>query len=378
MAGRLDMESVKTPIYEVIKRELREKIQQGELPEGARIESEIALAKRLGVNRGQTRQALRELQLEGYLVRRKGSGSYVAPRASGVSAVKVDGVRSMAIVIPKNIVGHSREIVQGFMHRSSEEDCQVITYNLNLSEADDVSEVRFLRSVVESGVSGVVAWVTNDSGATHDFVRELVQRRFPLVLVDRYLPDIDTDFVVTDNEALGYELTAALIKRGHKRIAFVGIEDPNPSSVRDRLKGYCKALEEASLRFDEKLVMDISHLKEAPEEAVGRMMALYKRPTAFVCIHMAPFLYMHEPLTQMGYRAAENIDIAVVDDNFPESPTEVPLMRIPQRGYEIGLQSAEILLKRIAEPDRAVEHCFVKPGALIDKDADESTQLVNA
>jgi GntR family transcriptional regulator of arabinose operon len=372
------MKSEKAPVYKRIKEDLKEKIERGELQEGERIPSEIALAKRLSVNRSQTRQALRELQLEGYLVRRQGSGTFVAPRSNGVSAVKVDGMRSMAIVIPKNIVGHSREIVQGFMHRSSEEDCQVITYNLNLSEADDVSEVRFLRSVVESGVSGVVAWVTNDSGATHDFVRELVQRRFPLVLVDRYLSDIHTDFVVTDNEALGYELTAALIKRGHKRIAFVGLEHPNPSSVRDRLTGYRKALKEASLPFDEDLMMDIDLLKETPERAVGRMVALYERPTAFVCTHMDPFFYMHGPLTQLGYRAAENIDIAVVDDNFPESPTEVPLIRIPQRGYEIGLQSAEILLKRIAEPDRAVEQCFVKPGALIDKDADESTRLVNA
>jgi len=370
------MKSEKEPIYKRIKQNLKERIERGELREGERIPSEIELAKQLGVNRSQTRQALRELQLEGYLLRRQGSGTFVAPCPNGVSAVKVDGVRSIAIVIPKNIVGHSRHIVEGFMHRSwQDEDCQVITYNLNLSEADDPSEVRFLRSVVESGVSGVVAWVTNDSGATHDFVRELVQRRFPLVLVDRYLPDIDTDFVVSDNEALGYELTAALIKRGHKRIAFVGIEHPNPSSVRDRMAGYRKALKEASLPFDEDLVMDIDLLKETPKRAVGRMMALYERPTALVCTQMAPLLHLNGPLRKLGYRVAENIDIAVVDDHFPERA-----IRIPQQGYEMGLQSAELLLKRIAEPDRAVEQRFVKPGALIDTDAHESTQsqLVNA
>ena len=375
------MKSQKTPIYQQIKQDLKDKIERGELREGERIPSEVELAKQLEVNRSQTRQALRELQLEGYLLRRQGSGTFVAPCPNGVSAVKVDGVRSIAIVIPKNIAGHSRHIVEGFMHRSSQdEDCQVITYNLNLSEADDPSEVRFLRSVIESGVSGVVAWVTNDSGATSDLIRELVERRFPLVLVDRYLPDLDIDFVVSDNEALCYELTTALIQRGHKRIAFAGIEHPNPSSVNDRLKGYRKALEEKSLAFDEKLVMDIGHLKEAPEQAVGKMMAPYERPTAFVCIHLEPFQMMDDPLRKLGYRIAENIDIAAVDDDFPDRAPDVPLIRIPQQGFEMGLQSAELLLKRIAEPQRAVEQRFVKPGALIDTDAHESTQshLVNA
>ncbi len=33
----------------------------------------------------------------------------------------------------------------------------------------------------------------------------MIARRFPIVLVDGYLPDVDTGFVVSDNEALGYE-----------------------------------------------------------------------------------------------------------------------------------------------------------------------------
>lgn len=372
------MTSKSAPVYKGIKNELKEMIERGELPEGARIESEIALAKRLGVNRAQTRQALRELQLEGYLVRRRGSGTFVAPLSNGPSVVKMGGMRSIAIVIPKNIVGHSRHIVQGFMHRASEEDCQVITYNLNLSEADDVSEVRFLRSVVESGVSGVVTWVTNDRGATRDFVSELVRRRFPLVLIDRYLPDIETDFVVSDNEALGYALTAALIERGHKRIAFAGIEHPASSSVRDRLAGYRKALKDASLPLDDALVIDIDHLKRAPEQAVERMMAAYDRPTACVCIHFEPFRFLVEPLRRLGYRVSENIDMALVDDGHSGNPTDASLIRISQKGYEIGVESAELLLKRIADPGRAAERRFVEPGALLEAVPGESSQRVTA
>ena len=367
-----------TPVYQAVKEHLKDRIERGELKEGDRVPTEMELARQFGVNRSQTRQAMRDLQLEGYVVRRRGSGTFVAPSANGGAIVKMAGGRSIAIVIPKNIIGHSHHIVEGYMHRTSEEDCQVIIYNMNLTQADNTSEVRFLRSVVESGVSGVVAWITNDSGATYDLVYELVDRRFPLVLVDRYLPDIETDFVVSDNDALCYELTKALIRRGHKRIAFAGVEYPTSSSVRDRLAGYRRALEEASLAFDEKLVMDIDYSEEVPKRAVEGMMAPYESPTAFVCIHSEPFRLLYDPLRELGYRASENIDIAVVDDGCPGVPADVPLIRVSQRGHEIGVQSADLLLKRIAEPSRAFERRFVEPGAVIDAHTGESTQLVSA
>ncbi len=353
--------SEKKPVYEGIKQELKGRIERGELKEGARVPSELELAKQLGVNRSQTRHALRELQIEGYLIRKQGSGSYVAPLPNRVSAIRVADARAVAIVIPQEIFGHSRHITQGFMHRAAEENVQVITYNLNLPEPDDASEVRFLRSVVDSGISGIVAWVGSDSGHTLDYIRELTERQFPLVLVDRYLSDVDTDFVVSDNEALGCELTNALLERGHKRIAFAGLEHPTPSSVHERFAGYRRALQEASVAFDERLVMDLDHMTNAPQDAVMSVMACHDRPTAFVCIHLEPAHLLVEPLEKLGYSLSENVDIAAVDD-YHEGLPEVALIRMHQQGYQIGMKSAELLLRRMTDPSRAVERCFVSPG----------------
>ena len=357
--------SEKPPIYDGIKQELKGKIERGELEEGARVPSELELASQLGVNRSQTRHALRELQIEGYLVRKQGSGSFVAPRPNRLSAVKVADGRAVAIVISQEVFGHSLHVTQGFIHRASEDDLQVITYNLNLRHPEDASEVRFLRSVIDSGVSGMVAWVGNVTGHTRDFVRELTERQFPIVLVDRYLPDVDTDYVVSDNDALGYELTNALVERGHKRIAFAGLEHPMASSVQERFAGYRRALQEAALPFDENFVMDLDHMENAPRDAVMSVMASCERPTAFVCIHLEPVQLLIDPLKELGYGLSEYVDIAVVDDYHERFPG-LPLIRMRQQGYEIGLKSAELLLTRMADPNRAVERCFVSPGALTD------------
>jgi GntR family transcriptional regulator len=69
-----------TPVYMQIRRGLLERIDAGDLPEGTALPSERDLADSLGVSRMTVRQALVGLESDGLLIRRHGSGTYVAPR----------------------------------------------------------------------------------------------------------------------------------------------------------------------------------------------------------------------------------------------------------------------------------------------------------
>jgi len=357
------------PVYESIKQELKSKIEDGTLREGARIPSEIELAKQLGVNRSQTRQALRELEVEGYLVRKQGSGSYVAPLAGQLSAVKVAGARAIAIVIPKIIAGHSYNVVQGFMHRASRESLQILTYNLNLPQPHAPSEPRFLRSVIDSGVTGLVLWIGNDNEHTRGLVQELIEKRFPFVLIDRHLPGLNADYVVSDNRTLAHSLTQQLLRRGHNRIGFVGIEYPNASSIEDRVDGYRQALKEAGLPPDDQFIVNLTSLEQSPKETIGTMMARYDRPTAFVCVHLDAARPVHNELTALGYRVGENMELATVDDEYPLGMPEVPMIRRPQNGHLIGIQSAELLLARMQSPEMPIQRLHIDPGAFIESES---------
>jgi GntR family transcriptional regulator of arabinose operon len=359
----------RTPIYEGIKQHLKRRIETGELKEGDRIPSELELAEQLGVSRSQTRPALRELQLEGYLIRRQGSGSFVAPLSNRTPSVRVSGTQTVALVVPQEIYGHANNIVQGFTHRMADQSRQVITYNLNIRRPDDASEVQCLRAVVESGVAGIAAWVVNSDGQTHEYIQELAERAFPLVLLDRHLPGVDTDFVVTDNKKLGYDLTRALLARGHRRIGFAGIEYPESSSVQERLAGYRQAIEEASISFDDRLVMDIGDM----QNAATAVMSLRDEPTAFVCTFEEPLDLLAQRLEELGYRVGEDIEAALVND-YPAGLPEVPLIKAPQQGFKIGATAAELLLARIEDPGRTTAGRRVSPGELVDTGSHQPMQ----
>ena len=75
--------------YQMIVDDLIEKIEDGTYKEDARLPSEEELGQSYGCSRVTVRQALKQLQYSGYVVSRKGSGSYVASKHKLQSPGKV-------------------------------------------------------------------------------------------------------------------------------------------------------------------------------------------------------------------------------------------------------------------------------------------------
>ena len=79
------------PIYRTIADDLRYRITSGELQVGDQIPSETELCASYGVSRMTVRQALGSLQASGYLVRRRGKGTFVASAKAERSASRLLG-----------------------------------------------------------------------------------------------------------------------------------------------------------------------------------------------------------------------------------------------------------------------------------------------
>jgi GntR family transcriptional regulator len=68
------------PLYYQAARALEEAIEDGRLPRGSKLESELDLAERLGISRPTMRAAIKHLVDKGLLMRRRGIGTIVAPK----------------------------------------------------------------------------------------------------------------------------------------------------------------------------------------------------------------------------------------------------------------------------------------------------------
>jgi LacI family transcriptional regulator len=77
-------------------------------------------------------------------------------------------------------------------------------------------------------------------------VTELIKDGLPVVLFDRYFPDVDCSYVITDNLQSTYNATEYLIDQGYKKIAFITLKS-NQTQMKARLDGYKDALKENNL-----------------------------------------------------------------------------------------------------------------------------------
>ncbi|HOJ33757.1 MAG TPA: GntR family transcriptional regulator [Candidatus Hydrogenedentes bacterium] len=344
------------PVYSYIKRELKSQIENGELPEGARVPSELELARQYGVSRNPTRQALRDLELEGYIVRVPGRGSFVAPRQQHQRVLSVNGWRTVAIACPELEIHYTRLVVRGFLEATAEQGVHPMVYFLRLSNE---AEFEFLADLRNSGVEGIAFWLQHPGERTMELLKKFQRSQFPFVLIDRYVRGMDVDFVVSDNVDATFQLTNMLLARGHRRIGFITTE-LNNTATEDRLEGYKKALAAAGLAYEPGVTAIFGKAGESAGMLVSKVMAQRERPTAFVCANDGVAEKLIDKLNVLGYEVPVDVEIAAVDDNEFAEASGVPMITASQAGFEMGRKSAEVLLNRINRPDFPRQQYFLK------------------
>ncbi len=344
--------------YEEIKRHIREKIRAGELHEGDRVPSEYALVDQLGVGRSQARQALRELEIEGYLIRRQGSGSFVAPHAGRGAGQVAEAPRTVAVAFPTYNSAYMRSVVEGFMEGCFAGGCGVTNYNVRLDEEE---EVRFLESMPDSGVAGLMIWLGNETDKVRESLLRLSRQRFPVIMVDRYFPNVDCDFVVSDNDEIGYQLVRALIERGCRRIGLAHNDLDMSTSQANRIRGYERALQEAGLSADPAHRIRVDFPGPSLDAAVNAAMAGRNRPDAFMCVNDIIADHLARQLQRLGYELHRDITLALVDDGTSMPDPGLSALKVRQNGMEIGRRAAELMVSRLSNFDRPAQHVVVPP-----------------
>ena len=104
--------------------------------------------------------------------------------------------------------------------------------------------------------------------------------RVPVVVLDRRVQSPRVDEVRSDSEAGAFQLVRHLIELGHRRIAMLS-GGRNISTSADRVSGYRRALTEASIPYDERLVRYEGFGVEGGLRMARDLLRVSPWPTAF-------------------------------------------------------------------------------------------------
>ncbi len=217
------------------------------------------------------------------------------------------------------------------------------------TERDAERQSFYVEVLRNKQVDGVIIIPTGDEISGISF---LIEQSIPVVVIDRWLPDLSIDAVLTDNHLGGYQATKHLIDLGHRRIACIGA----PAALTpagDRLSGYRKALKESGIEEDPDLVLLGDYHAKSGSEAMTRLLALASPPTAVFAGNDLMAIGAMRAVLDAGLSVPQDVAVVGFDAIELARYTNPTLTTIAQPVGDIGSQAAALLIERIDDKTRA-------------------------
>lgn len=228
-----------------------------------------------------------------------------------------------------------------------------------------------VRILLEKQVDGLIVSPADINNCRH--LQQAISQGIPVALLDRQLSTLAADAVLIDNVHASREATRYLLSCGHHRIAiitelssnydaqlalepehFSRIDASRLNSSGSRLLGYLLAHHEMGIPVERALIRRTG--KYCAQRAYEETLSVLDeaRPSAIFAVDNV--------MTQGAYRAVREREIAIPDalsffafDELDWLTLTTPrISTVAQPIYKMGVHVAELLFRRISQPDLPV------------------------
>ena len=249
--------------------------------------------------------------------------------------------QTIGLIVPDVVNPFFAPVVRGAETAARRAGYRVLLCN---SEGDLRLEREYIEDLVAHRVEGLLLAPASDSSRHSVF--PLLRGGFPLVLLDRVLPDSDCDLVVSDSATGARRLVEHLLAVGHRDIAHL-TDAEDTSTGRDRLQGYREALAAAGLPVREDLVFRTTVDQIGGYRAAQEALALEPRPTAIFAVNNMTAVGAMKALRERNFGSRRHGPRLLRRRRAPRRALSVPHGR-RSACRDAGSLGAQLLLERIA------------------------------
>ena len=189
----------------------------------------------------------------------------------------------------------------------------------------------------------------------------------PLLLLDSNADDLPIDSITTDGFTAGKLVVSHLVERGHREIIMLAyaLEDYN---IDMRCRGFLAGLKAHSLSpSGDSLIRNFTKDEEALPRLIKRLHSAHP-PTAIVCVNDTMASFFMQRLQAVGIKVPEDVSFVGYDDDIYAQGSIPKLTTVAVNKSDLGRSGAEIILKRLSEPDSPVSKARL-PVTLIERDS---------
>jgi LacI family transcriptional regulator, fructose operon transcriptional repressor len=220
-------------------------------------------------------------------------------------------------------------------------------------------EAIYLNLMHDQNVAGVIFSPTLHM-ATNFTVSQIT---FPTVVIDRAITDADVDAVLLDNVDAANRLTTHLIECGYRNIGILYGE--TSTTGRERYRGFEKALRAHNLSPVAEHVKSVQPKIEAGYAATLKILDTGQPLDALFTTNSLLAAGALQAIQERNLTIPDDLALVTFDETTWASLVQPSLTLITQPTYEIGKTATELLLQRIADPNRATRQVIMKGQLLV-------------
>lgn len=320
--------------YQNLKDYLIAKIRSGGLAGSGRLDSEPQLCERFSLSRNTIRQAIQELENEGYVYRIHGKGTFIR------NATPVNSRKIALMIYDTAYMAHP---VTGGLIRGIDETLSRNGYILDILASKRSFHDENLMRLAESYAGFLIGTYQLDEL----MLAELEKISLPHLFVKNYPMNHDVHAARINFTHAGFLAAEHLIRTGCGNLALIYSGDRIAISAEFKEGVYSAALEHgARLRRENIFIADFSDRLAIPE-ICAELLRHEDRPDGMICASDELAIALLAELKRHGVSVPGDISVIGCNNTKNSTLTTPPLSTVDIPVMELGRRSADLLLRMI-------------------------------
>lgn len=270
---------------------------------------------------------------------------------------------TIGIVVPINLDENSNIFIMQIVLGIDEVLRESGYFTLLANTMDELPrEIEEIRSMLTRQIDGMIII---PSRGDQGIVPQLLKNK-EYVFVDR-LPQglAGEDCVLCDSFGASYDAVGKMIKHGHKKLGVLCAELGRFSNSDERVEGYKKALQDNGIKINPDYICGCASDEEEAQRKTKWLVEKTDVTGIFITANKMGIGAMRY-LQQAKVKIPDEISLTVFDDYAWNQICSPAITAIRQDAYELGVQSARLLLQKLnGENETGTSHEIRLPAQLI-------------
>ncbi|QNF32814.1 LacI family DNA-binding transcriptional regulator [Adhaeribacter swui] len=244
--------------------------------------------------------------------------------------------------------------------RIVEDEAKKSGYTVIIGSSDENPDNSWdlLNVLLNRQVDGFIIVSSENSQSQIHYLKE---QQVPFVLLDRYFPEIQSDFVSINNFKAAYDAGIHLIHHQYRRIGFIGYKS-QLFHMQERIRGYQQALKEKNINLNKNWLKEvrIQHIEKEVRAAIDDMVLGDAPVEAIIFATYSLATNGLKYLNELHLNVPANVAIVSFGQAEVFDLYYCPITYLHQPIGDLGKTAVELLVKKLKNPEEGMRQVLME------------------